>query len=72
MCAGRSVNSQNQSWGTPHKYVNTVKRFLGGSIALDPCSNECSVVHAETEYMLTQNDGFREDWNFPTVYMNPP
>jgi hypothetical protein len=72
MSAGRTVNSQSQSWGTPRGYVKVIKRFFGGSIALDPCSNEYSIVHAETEFMLPQNDGLREDWNYPTVYMNPP
>ncbi|HCL00306.1 MAG TPA: N-6 DNA methylase [Candidatus Marinimicrobia bacterium] len=72
MSAGRTVNSQSQSWGTPLKYVKAIKRFFSGSIALDPCSNEYSIVHAETEFMLPKNDGLREDWNYPTIYMNPP
>ncbi|MDE0470528.1 MAG: DNA N-6-adenine-methyltransferase [Ekhidna sp.] len=72
MSAGRTVNSQSQSWGTPHKYVKAIKRFFGGSIELDPCSNEHSIVHAVTEFMLPYNDGLKEDWNYPTVYMNPP
>ena len=72
MSAGRTVNSQSQSWGTPLKYVKAIKRFFGGSISLDPCSNEHSIVHAETEFMLPHHDGRRENWNFPTIYMNPP
>ncbi len=72
MSAGRTVNSQSQSWGTPQKYITAIKYFFGGSIALDPCSNEYSIVHAETEFMLPENDGLREEWNFPTIYMNPP
>ena len=72
MTAGRKVNSENQSWGTPLKYIKAIKKFFGGSIALDPCSNEYSIVGAETEFMLPQNDGLREEWNYPTIYMNPP
>lgn len=72
MSAGRTVNSQSQSWGTPHKYVKAIKKFFGGSISLDPCSNEYSIVGAETEFMLPTNDGLKEEWNFPTIYMNPP
>jgi len=72
MSAGRTVNSQSQSWGTPLKYVRAVKLFFKGSISLDPCSNEYSIVHAETEFMLPHNDGLKEEWNFPTIYMNPP
>jgi hypothetical protein len=72
MSAGRSVNSQSQSWGTPIKYINAIKKFFGGSIALDPCSNVYSLVHAEKEFSLPQNDGLKENWNYPTIYMNPP
>jgi len=72
MSAGRSVNSQSQSWGTPKKYVNAVKRFFGGSIALDPCSNEHSIVNADTEFMLPNKDGLKEKWNYSTIYVNPP
>ena len=72
MSAGRTVNSQSQRWGTPHKYVEAVRRFFGGAVALDPCSNEYSVVHAQAEFMLPKNDGLREDWNYPTIYVNPP
>jgi hypothetical protein len=72
MSAGRTVNSQNQSWGTPLKYVNAVKIFFGGEISLDPCSNEYSIVKAQTEFLLPKTDGLREDWNFPTIYVNPP
>jgi len=72
MSAGRTVKSQSQSWGTPLKYIKVIKRFFGDSIALDPCSNERSIVHAEIEFMLPQNDGLSEDWNYRTIYMNPP
>lgn len=72
MSAGRTVNSQSQSWGTPSKYVKIVKQFFGGKIMLDPCSNEYSIVKAETEYRLPKHDGLKEDWNFKTIYVNPP
>lgn len=72
MSAGRTVNSKSQTWGTPKKYVNAVKRFFGGNISLDPCSNVYSVVKAEIEYSLPNKDGLAESWDFPTVYVNPP
>lgn len=72
MTAGRNVNSSSQSWCTPYKYVEAIKRFWGGTISLDPCSNEYSIVKAEIEYSLPDNDGLREDWNYPTIYVNPP
>lgn len=72
MTAGRSVNSLSQSWGTPLKYVNAIKGFWGGRIELDPCSNEYSVVHADVEFMLPNRDGLLENWNYKTIYVNPP
>lgn len=72
MSAGRSVNSQSQSWGTPQKYVNAIKKFFNGKLTLDPCSNEYSIVKAETEFMLPETDGLKQDWDYPTIYMNPP
>ena len=72
MTAGRSVKSQSVDWCTPPKYVEAVRRVFGGTIALDPCSNEWSVVSAETEYRLPEHDGLKESWDFPTIYVNPP
>ncbi len=72
MTAGRSLNTLSQEWGTPEKYVNAVREMFGGRIALDPCSNEYSIVHAENEYKLPSHDGLIESWNFPTIYVNPP
>jgi DNA N-6-adenine-methyltransferase Dam len=72
MSAGRSIVSISQSWCTPPKYVEAVREVFGGSIALDPCSNAHSVVHAEVEYRLPDRDGLRCGWNYATVYVNPP
>ena len=70
--AGRSVHSQSQHWCTPPKYVEAVKNVFGGEIALDPCSNRDSIVHAKNEFLLPEADGLHKEWNFPTVYVNPP
>lgn len=59
-------------WCTPPKYVNAVKHVFEGSISLDPCSNEWSVVKADTEYCLPEHDGLKESWNYPSIYVNPP
>ena len=72
MTAGRTVNSKSQNWGTPQKYVDAVKHVFGGQIELDPCSNQHSIVHAETEYLHPPRDGLIETWNFKTIYVNPP
>lgn len=72
MSAGRSIHAQNQSWGTPLKYVQAIQKFFGGSVSLDPCSNDCSIVQATTEWMLPHKDGLALEWRYPTVYVNPP
>lgn len=72
MTAGRKVNTLSQSWCTPPKYVNAIKKFWNGTIDLDPCSNEYSIVKAITEFKLPEIDGLKEEWNFKTIYVNPP
>jgi len=72
MSAGRKINTKSQSWGTPEKYVNAVRKFFGGKIHLDPCSNEYSIVNAIVEYRLPKHDGLKEQWNYPSIYVNPP
>lgn len=72
MTAGRNINSQSLEWGTPEVYINAVKDFFGGEIALDPCSNEYSLVNAKEEYLFPKNDGLKDSWDYPTIYVNPP
>src|SRR3990167_4207438 len=72
MNAGRKVNTHSQDWGTPENYVRAVKKFFGGEIDLDPCSNQYSIVRAHVEYILPRNDGLKDSWGFRRIYVNPP
>ena len=72
MTAGRKVNSQSVNWCTPSKYVTAVKALFNGKVALDPCSNKWSIVEAETAFALPRRDGLIEEWNYKTIYVNPP
>lgn len=72
MTAGRTVNTLSQEWSTPAKYVNAVKKVFGGEIDLDPCTNCYSIVNAAVEYHLPQQDGLKESWDYPRIYVNPP
>lgn len=72
MTAGRRVTAITTEWCTPPHIVAAVKRVFGGGIALDPCSNEFSVVEAGVEYSLPDHDGLRESWDYPTIFVNPP
>ena len=73
MTAGRNnAESLSQHWCTPPKYVNAIRKFFSGSIALDPCSNSHSIVRATVEYRLPETDGLAASWDHPTVFVNPP
>ncbi len=73
MTAGRNnAESVSQHWCTPPKYVNAIREFFGGDVALDPCSNEYSIVEATVEFRLPHSDGLAKPWNAPTVFVNPP
>ncbi len=73
MTAGRkNAASLSQDWCTPPKYVRAIRRFFSGTIALDPCSNEYSLVGADVEYKLPDVDGLAVPWDFNTVFVNPP
>jgi len=72
MTAGRNAVSHTKDWCTPPVIVRSVKAVFGGSIHLDPCSNQFSLVGAETSYELPYTDGLMESWDYPTIYVNPP
>ena len=73
MTAGRkNAESLSQHWCTPPAYVNAIRSFFSGTIALDPCSNRHSMVKAEVEYCLPEVDGLVASWNYPTIFVNPP
>lgn len=70
--AGRSVHPQSQHWCTPPKYIEAIRKVFNGKIELDPCSNKESIVNADVEYILPKKDGLKEEWNYKTIYINPP
>ena len=73
MTAGRSnAESLSNHWCTPPKYVHAVRDFFLGTIALDPCSSEHSVVGATVEFQLPKTDGLAVPWNYETIFVNPP
>jgi hypothetical protein len=72
MSAGRRVNTKSKSWGTPSKYIDVIKLFFEGTIDLDPCSNEYSIVNADINYMMPQNNGLIDSWNYKRIFVNPP
>ena len=73
MTAGRTnCNQKSRSWCTPPKYADAVYEFFSGEVDLDPCSNTYSLIKAKKAFMLPYNDGLLEDWNYRTIFVNPP
>ena len=72
MSAGRQSITNNKDWCTPKKYVDVIKNMWGGKIDLDPCSSVHSIVGAKVEFILPDKDGLYEEWNYSTIYVNPP
>lgn len=70
MSAGRNTISKKKDWNTPPKYVELIYKFFG-EIELDPCSNEHSIIKSKIKYTLPIN-GLNQNWNYKTVYVNPP
>lgn len=69
--SGYMESSERTDWCTPANIVNAVKEMFD-IIHLDPCSNEASIVGARVNYILPTNDGLKDTWNYPTIYVNPP
>lgn len=72
MTAGRTVNSGSIHWCTPEKYVKLINKFFNYNIELDPCSNEESIVNANTKFIYPFKNGLLEEWNYHNIYVNPP
>ena len=72
MTAGRQSISETKDWCTPPQIIASVREVFDGVIGLDPCSNSFSLVGAEKEYRLPENDGLRDPWDASTIYVNPP
>lgn len=69
MSINRKSITENKNWNTPAEYVELIRKFFGGEIQLDPCSNSTSLVRAKTEYF---DGALQKDWNAKTIFINPP
>ena len=71
MTAGRKITQNKQNWNTPLKYANRIHAFFDYELELDPCSNLESIIISKNKYILPV-DGLSEDWNYKSIYINPP
>jgi hypothetical protein len=78
--SGHIADSAAVDWTTPQWVIDLVKEAFGGSIDLDPCSNEQSIVGARVEYRLPEDEGLVDTWQpalpeggtAQTAFVNPP
>ena len=84
----RAVEPDNESttknhWNTPQPVVDALHEFTGGKpVALDPCSNETSIVDADVEWYGPDaggTDGLMVPWELGVgrrtsklIFVNPP
>ena len=71
--SGHIQTAKSTSWNTPEVVLIPTRKVFDGTIDLDPCSNDGSIVGATTSFTLPQ-DGLKESWwlNFKTIFVNPP
>lgn len=69
--AGHIEDAGRVDWTTPQAILGPVREVFGGTIDLDPCSNEKPVVGAKLEYRLPNHDGLVEPWS-GKIFVNPP
>lgn len=69
MSLNRKSITENKHWNTPIEYIDLIKKFFGGEISLDPCSNSNSLVRAKIEYF---DGALEKDWKEKTIFVNPP
>lgn len=77
------ASSLDETWNTPADFLDVVRRALG-PIALDPCSNEGSIVAARVEWRLERDgDSLGRPWTIGhllgrrgpqggPIFVNPP
>lgn len=70
--AGYTATAKRTDWWTPPELVERVRAVFGGAIGLDPCGSPGSAVKAIREYYLPSENGLALDWNYPSVFVNPP
>jgi hypothetical protein len=71
--------SGHDGWCTPPTLIEYIRRFAGGAVALDPCSNPYATIPALLTF-YKEHEGLEKDWAAELkarqlqglVYVNPP
>ena len=68
-----TTGNKTDCWNTPKHVLDDVVEFFGGSIGLDPCSDDKVNPNVPCERWYTEeDDGLSQEWDAPTVFMNHP
>jgi hypothetical protein len=67
------VTSDNELYYTPRVIVDAARDVFGGSIDLDPASDQDAnqLIAAKRIYTIA-DDGLRQDWRASSIWLNPP
>jgi hypothetical protein len=69
----QAYSSKTGTWYTPEKYIEAARRVFGGSIWLDPASDEAANSYIKAvQYFDVRQDGLRQDWLALSLWLNPP
>lgn len=68
-----TTGSRTDCWNTPSHVLDSVVEFFGGSIGLDPCSDDKENPNVPCDRCFTEeDDGLTHEWDASTVFMNHP
>ena len=68
-----STGNRTDCWNTPSSVVSDVITFFGGSLDLDPCSNDAENPNVPAKKVYTEiTNGLAHDWIADSVFMNHP
>ena len=64
------LNCAETVWGTPPHVVEAVRKYFGGTIPLDPCTEPDNPTEA-AKFFTKEDDGLVEEW-LDSCFVNPP
>lgn len=68
-----TTGNRTDCWNTPVEFVGDVVKFFGGSVDLDPCSNDEEQPNVPAKKVYTEEtNGLAHEWVADSVFMNHP
>ena len=66
-----TTGNRTDCWNTPPEFVGDVLSFFGGTLDLDPCSNDADNPNVPAKQVYTEKDsGLEHKWLADSVFMN--